>query len=535
MLLFILLCVTLLLSTSHSANVLVIAGLRGSHFYVSADIADKLVEFGHNVTVVTMFSDTRVDMTDRAFHFIAVADENEAGSFFKRWDTILKRFIHRPSTDMVVDLIVSQAKDEDVKSWIDDYNNLALKYFQGDEFAGLLDTGKFELIVLEEGISLLAMVHLTHQDIPIMGLVCHAGARDNNDRFGLPGLINSIPSYSNDITDSPPTFVERWQTLVRIGRFFAAVITIIQSMLQEVPVEDRKSIEEYFMAVFDVVFINDHPAYSFPFLSAPNTFYLGPFNLEDRPFNPLPEDYQEFLTNCPHKHTVFFSFGSYLEDITTFSGTPAILETLRKMDVCVIMKSKVDLSMKFDLPAGKFLQRAWIPQKDLLGSGKLDFFISHCGNNGRLEAIYYNIPLLCIPMFGDQYYNARLVVRNRFGLLLTWETLTEVTLTQTIDNLFTEQDTFVANMKRAVDIARNDPGAGTDVLRFYTDLLIKNKNADYLVNRIILNQSIIEIYNLDIAAVALIVTMCVIVGILFCLTKCFKFCCRKITNKIKTD
>ena len=124
----------------------------------------------------------------------------------------------------------------------------------------------------------------------------------------------------------------------------------------------------------------------------------------------------------------------------------------------------------------------------------MDFFISHCGNNGRVEAIYYNVPLLCIPLFGDQYYNARLVERNRFGLLLTWETLTEETLTHTVDKMLSEQETFVVNMKRAVEIARNDPGSGTGVLRFYTDLLIKNRNADYLVNRIILNQSTVEIY-----------------------------------------
>ena len=121
--------------------------------------------------------------------------------------------------------------------------------------------------------------------------------------------------------------------------------------------------------------------------------------------------------------------------------------------------------------------------------------------------------------------------RNGFGLLLPWESVSEETLTETVDRLLEERNTLVTNMKRAVEIARQDPGAGTEVLRFYTDLLVKNGNADYLVNRIILNQSTIEIYNLDIAAVALVVVISGITGILLCVAKCFQLC--KSSGKFK--
>ena len=171
----------------------------------------------------------------------------------------------------------------------------------------------------------------------------------------------------------------------------------------------------------------------------------------------------------------------------------------------------------------------------LIRSGKLDFFISHCGNNGKLEAIYYNVPLLCIPLFGDQYFNGRLVERNNFGLLLPWETVTEDTLTKNINQMLADRETFVANMKRAAEIARNDPGSGVGVLKFYTDLLIKNRSADHLINRIILNQSKNEVYNLDIGAIVLILMLCLFGGVLFCLLKCFRFCFTKIGNKMKVD
>ena len=532
MMLFIVLLFTLL-STSHSANILVIAGLRGSHLYFSTDIADKLAEFGHNVTLVTMFSDNRVEKEDRAFRFITFGDADKSGPNMGYWRAVYEHSMNQPSKDMMPESLINRGEVKEVKLWRDYYYSVAQNYFQGEDFSKLLDNGEIDLIVLENSIALLAMVSLVHRDIPTMGIVCYPAARDVNDRFGQLAMLNNIPSWTNDVRNSPPTFLERFRTMVKMIRFFTTFNSMIQSLVDKT-VEPRANIEDYFTAIYDVVFINDHPAFSFPFLSPPNSFYLGLFNLEDRPINPLPEEYLEFLTNCPHKHTLLFSFGSHLQNISTFPMTPTIMDTLRQVNACIIMNSWFDLSLHYDLPADKFLQRAWLPQKDLLGSGQLDFFISHCGNNGRMEAIYYNVPLLCIPLLGDQYYNGRLVERNGFGLLLTRETLSEQTLTETLSKMLARHGTFKANMKRAVDIASNDPGSGTGVLKFYTDLLI-NRNVEHLVNRVILNQSFIGIYNLDIAAVGLIFIVFLSAGVMFCLVKLIQFFCTCSMSKIKSD
>ncbi|KAF5926799.1 hypothetical protein HPG69_001429, partial [Diceros bicornis minor] len=47
----------------------------------------------------------------------------------------------------------------------------------------------------------------------------------------------------------------------------------------------------------------------------------------------------------------------------------------------------------------------WIPQNDLLGHPKTRAFITHCGTNGIYEAIYHGVPMVGIPMFGDQTDN----------------------------------------------------------------------------------------------------------------------------------
>ena len=295
------------------------------------------------------------------------------------------------------------------------------------------------------------------------------------------------------------------------------------------------SINDYFLSLFDIVLINDHSAFSFPFLAPPNAFYLGPFHLIDRVVNRLPDIYEDFINNCPYHHVVYLSFGTYFQGITKVPKLGDIIHTLFKMKLCVIVKTDTEIVEKYDVPRNQFLPQKWVPQKDLLGSGKIHFFISHCGNNGRIESIYYKVPLLCIPLFADQYHNARLVRSKEFGVCLTRERLSADTFAQAVDDMLANRIVYAEKMREAVEIAVNDPGAGTKILRFYSDLLIKNKNAEFLINRIIEKQWSYEIYNLDFLILALLALVGTFITIMSCLCKLIRYCCRYAKLKAKCD
>lgn len=49
-------------------------------------------------------------------------------------------------------------------------------------------------------------------------------------------------------------------------------------------------------------------------------------------------------------------------------------------------------------------------------------FISHCGNLGVNEAVHEGLPIICIPMFGDQPYNSKSVESQGMAEILDFYT-----------------------------------------------------------------------------------------------------------------
>uniref|UniRef100_A0A914QYA4 glucuronosyltransferase n=1 Tax=Panagrolaimus davidi TaxID=227884 RepID=A0A914QYA4_9BILA len=56
----------------------------------------------------------------------------------------------------------------------------------------------------------------------------------------------------------------------------------------------------------------------------------------------------------------------------------------------------------------------WLPQKDLMKHPKTRLLIAHGGYNSFLEASQAGIPIILMPLFADQFINAKRA--KRFGI-----------------------------------------------------------------------------------------------------------------------
>jgi MGT family glycosyltransferase len=59
-----------------------------------------------------------------------------------------------------------------------------------------------------------------------------------------------------------------------------------------------------------------------------------------------------------------------------------------------------------------------VPQQAVLAHPSVRAFVSHCGMNSLSESLYYGKPILAVPFFGDQPYNAARITDSGAGLRL---------------------------------------------------------------------------------------------------------------------
>ena len=69
------------------------------------------------------------------------------------------------------------------------------------------------------------------------------------------------------------------------------------------------------------------------------------------------------------------------------------------------------------------------------GHPKIKLFIFQGGLQSTDEAISAGVPLIGIPMLGDQWFNVERIVQHNIGLGLDMETMTEEDLTGAIDKV----------------------------------------------------------------------------------------------------
>ena len=108
-----------------------------------------------------------------------------------------------------------------------------------------------------------------------------------------------------------------------------------------------------------------------------------------------------------------------------------------------------------DLPKHILLQK-WVPQNDVLGHRNTKLFLSHSGCNSQFEALYHGVPIVNIPVFGDQPYNAKRAEWKGYSRTLYLNNLTADDIIMNINEVLTNPS-YRENIKRGSSIFRSYP------------------------------------------------------------------------------
>ena len=75
---------------------------------------------------------------------------------------------------------------------------------------------------------------------------------------------------------------------------------------------------------------------------------------------------------------------------------------------------------------------SWLPQNDLLAHKDIKAFVSHVGYNSLYESAYHGVPVVAVPLFGDQFLNAKQAEHFGLGIAVNYETMDAEQLFETI-------------------------------------------------------------------------------------------------------
>lgn len=526
------LCILLLtVKSTYGGNILVTAGLGGSRLFSVVDVANVLAKAGHIVTLLTPGFDKRATVHN------SVTWEHSGDEDLQQLSDKLLKLLFVPE-------ILNAQTEEGVWAIFSEpslmlkglaWSQNITRFYTGDKVGTVFAKGNFDVIIADEKATIDAALaarkfkhnHETKRVIPLV-MYCPAADHFSSRKYqNYPSMIMSEPGIlTGDITpEKLPGFADRllmFKNILGLGSIINLMKEHWGKFLFEYGLED---VQELYDSI-ELYVINDHPALTFPFLDPPNAINVAGFNLHV--IKAVPLNFEVFLTSQPLP-TILLSFGSYAKT-DKYLWFKTLLEGLEKMEVKVVLKTKDEMKL-----SDKFMVSPWVPQRDLLASGLVSMFISHCGNNGRVETIYYNVPVICIPLFGDQYQNALYVQEKKFGVFHRKEDVTYESVQNSVNNVITHHAEYKQNMKKASDIINKDPASGSAKILYYIDLLVEYGSLNYLKNKIVKKQSVVEMYNLDIFA--LIGLMLIIVFAVF-VYGVVKMCCivkRRVSSKHKTE
>ncbi|KAK7831854.1 hypothetical protein U0070_016484 [Myodes glareolus] len=235
------------------------------------------------------------------------------------------------------------------------------------------------------------------------------------------------------------------------------------------------------------------------------------------------DEIEDFVQSSGEHGVVVFSLGSMVGTLTEERAN-VIAAGLAQIPQKVLWRFE---GKKPDTLGSNTRLYKWIPQNDLLGHPKARAFITHGGTNGIYEAIYHGIPVVGIPLFGDQFDNVVHMKTKGAGVRVDFLTMSSTDLLHAVKTV-TNDPSYKENAMRLSRIHHEQPVKPLDRAVFWIEYVMRHKGAKHL--RVVAHDLIwYQYHSLDVIGFLL---ACV-VTVMFVITKCCLFCCQRFAKSGK--
>lgn len=210
---------------------------------------------------------------------------------------------------------------------------------------------------------------------------------------------------------------------------------------------------------------------------------------------PLDKDLEAFLAKSSEHGTIFFSMGS---NIKISNLDPEIIRVLYNAlsNVKQSVVWKWENSSQFPGDSKRIFSRNWLPQDDILAHQNVKLFITHGGKGSIVESQFHGVPMIGLPVFGDQPINVKTMVNDGFGLELDYQSMSEDDFRKAIDEVINNR-TFANNVQKFSKIYRDRPISARDTAVYWIEYVIRHHGAPHLQSPLVHSNVIVQ-YSLDV-------------------------------------
>ncbi|XP_072946230.1 UDP-glucosyltransferase 2-like [Epargyreus clarus] len=443
-----------------------------SHHIVFYPLTQELAKRGHEVVVIT---------TDPAF------PKGEAPPNLTEID--LHDITYEIVRKEIVGLKIGSEHEicNQMNLIFDIVDKLFEKFIQTDEVQNLLQHNEdyFDLLMIESFVRP-ALIFSHFFKAPVISISSFGAPYGADEASGAPKHPLMYPNIH-----LPKIYnLTIWEKIVQLGNhlqletFVAHSDTINNDLLRNSFGPEVPTIQELIKNIH-MTFLNVHPIWSDNPPMPPNVVFLGGLhnNYDTQGVatksvqkkKELPQHLQAYLDTSKHG-IVYMSLGTNVKLSQLGSKTiEMFFNVFKELPYNFVVKCDVD---NITHPNNVRLLK-WVPQSNLLKHPKLILFITHCGLQSTDETIVAGVPVIGIPMFGDQFLNSEKYFKHKIGIKYEIKHLRADVLKNAIKTVI-EDESYRNNVIRLRSIMYDKPQTSLERAIWWTEHVLRHGGAKHL-------------------------------------------------------
>ncbi|XP_060807676.1 UDP-glucosyltransferase 2 [Amyelois transitella] len=218
----------------------------------------------------------------------------------------------------------------------------------------------------------------------------------------------------------------------------------------------------------DMLFLNVHSLWESNRPVPPNVLYLGALHIKQE--KELPKDLKSYLDSSKNG-VIYMSFGTNVDpSMIPPQVISSFVDVFAELRYNVLWKWHTEDVPR--LPKNVKISK-WLPQRDLLMHPNVKLFITQGGLQSTDEAIAAAVPLIGIPMLGDQWYNVEKYVHHGIGVRLDIETIDADKFKDAIDTVINDKS-YLDNIRKLKSLMYDQPQTPLEKAVWWTEYVLRH-------------------------------------------------------------